>query len=115
MATNEGQAGTQLPAPPTSAALGRAIRRLRQQQGLSIEALALNANMHPTYLSGIERGVRNPTWTKLCDLADTLGVTVSTLAAEAEREIICPACGEPRAPASPDDLFSQCPGSSRPG
>jgi transcriptional regulator with XRE-family HTH domain len=100
MAANEARAGTPPPDPPTNAALGRAIRRLRQQRELSIEALALNADVHPTYLSEIERGVRNPTWSKLGALASTLGVAVSALAAEAEREITCPACGQPQA-ASP--------------
>lgn len=116
MATSEGRAGTQPSAPPTNAALGRAIRRMRKQRNLSIEALALNAGLHPTYLSGIERGVRNPTWTKLGDLAGALGVDVSMLAAEAERETVCPACGVPRLPrpvdiASPGDSDPQTPGS----
>ena len=66
--------------------LGRAVRRLRKAQGLKIEVLACAADMHPTYLSGIERGLRNPTWRKLCGLADALEVSVSTLAAEAEEE-----------------------------
>jgi transcriptional regulator with XRE-family HTH domain len=70
----------------TGADLGRAVRRLRKAHGLKIEALAFAAEMHPTYLSGIERGRRNPTWRKLCGLADALGVSVSTLAAEAEEE-----------------------------
>jgi AraC-like DNA-binding protein len=39
--------------------LGQAIRRLRQADDLTIEDLAHAAGMHPTYLSGIERGVRN--------------------------------------------------------
>jgi XRE family transcriptional regulator, regulator of sulfur utilization len=97
MRTDEARAGTLPPDPPTNAALGRAIRRLRQQRGLSIEALALNAGLHPTYLSEIERGVRNPTWSKLGALASTLGMSVSAVAAEAEREIICPTCGHPQA------------------
>lgn len=70
----------------TGADLGRAVRRLRKARGLKIEVLAFAAEMHPTYLSGIERGLRNPTWAKLCGLADALGVSVSTLAAEAEEE-----------------------------
>lgn len=70
----------------TGADLGRAVRRLRKAHGLKIEALAFAADMHPTYLSGIERGLRNPTWAKLCGLADALGVSVSTLAGEAEEE-----------------------------
>ena len=88
------RADTDVPArAPTNAALGRAIRRLRRNKQLSIEALALNAGLHPTYLSGIERGERNPTWAKLCDLADTLGVPISAIAGEAESEVACPACG----------------------
>lgn len=40
--------------------------------------------MHPTYLGGIERGRRNPSWDKLSDLAEALEIPVSTLAREAE-------------------------------
>jgi transcriptional regulator with XRE-family HTH domain len=71
--------------PPTRAALGRAVRRLRQDRGLSIETLAGDAGMHPTYLSGIERGKYNPTWDKLGGLARALNVPLSQLVAEAER------------------------------
>jgi transcriptional regulator with XRE-family HTH domain len=86
-------ASTDTPArAPTNAALGRAIRRLRKARRLTIEALAYAADLHPTYLSGIERGVRNPTWSKLCALAETLGVPISTIAGEAEHDI-CPVCG----------------------
>lgn len=70
----------------TGADLGRAVRRLRKAHGLKIETLAFAAKMHPTYLSGIERGRRNPTWCKLCGLADALDVTVAALAGEAEEE-----------------------------
>jgi len=77
---------------PTNPALGRAIRRLRKHRKLTIETLALDADMHPTYLSGIERGLRNPTWSKLCGLADTLGIPISIVAAEAEHDT-CPVCG----------------------
>jgi transcriptional regulator with XRE-family HTH domain len=99
---------------PTNAALGRAIRRLRNEQGLSIEVLALDAGLHPTYLSGIERGVRNPTWSKLCDLADTLNVPVSAIAGEAEHDI-CPACGKPMHQLSKDNSSPQSPRSSQAG
>lgn len=34
--------------------------------------------MHPSYLSGVERGVRNPTFSKLADLDEVLEVSVST-------------------------------------
>ncbi|HST55237.1 MAG TPA: helix-turn-helix transcriptional regulator [Solirubrobacteraceae bacterium] len=65
--------------------LGCAIRRLRRARGLTIEDLAFAAGLHPTYLSGIERGERNPTWTKLGGLADALGVSVSMIAQAAEQ------------------------------
>jgi transcriptional regulator with XRE-family HTH domain len=71
---------------PTNADLGRAIRRLRRDQKRTIEALALDADMHPTYLSGIERGRRNPTWDKITSLARTLGVSMSEIVNTAERE-----------------------------
>jgi transcriptional regulator with XRE-family HTH domain len=87
-------ADTEVPArAPTNVALGRAIRRLRRERRLTIEALALNAGLHPTYLSEIERGIRNPTWSKLCALADALGIPVSVIAGEAENEVVCRVCG----------------------
>jgi transcriptional regulator with XRE-family HTH domain len=64
--------------------LGAVIRLRRKRLRLSIEVLAHDARMHPTYLSGIERGIRNPTWDRISDLAEALGVPVSTLACEAE-------------------------------
>lgn len=71
---------------PTNADLGRTIRRLRKTRRLSIEALAFMADMHPTYLSGIERGRRNPTWLKLCGVAKALEIPISAMTGHAERE-----------------------------
>ncbi len=68
--------------------LGCAVRRLRCARQVTIEALAFAADIHPTYLSGIERGVRNPTWKKVCDLATALDVPVSQLACQAEDEAL---------------------------
>ena len=42
--------------------------------------------MHPTYLSGIERGVRNPTWDKITSLARALDVPLARLVQDAEEE-----------------------------
>ena len=69
---------------PTNADLGRALRRLRKARKLTIESLAFEADMHPTYLSGIERGVRNPTWIKLCALAEALSTSPAIIARVAE-------------------------------
>ncbi len=55
-------------------ALSKNIRILRVRAGLSQEALAFAANVDRTYVSGIERGIRNPTIDILDDLAAALGV-----------------------------------------
>ena len=38
---------------------GRAIRRVREAQGINQEEAAERCGLHRTYYSGIERGVRN--------------------------------------------------------
>jgi transcriptional regulator with XRE-family HTH domain len=64
---------------PTNVDLGVAIRLVRRARDLTIDDLAFAADMHPTYLSGIERGIRNPTWDKLATLARALDIPVSAL------------------------------------
>jgi len=59
------------------------MRRLRQAQGLSQEKFALEHHIDRTYVSGIERGVRNPTITVIAKLAQALGVDVAELLAPA--------------------------------
>lgn len=53
---------------------------------MTIESLAHEADMHPTYLSGIERGLRNPTWSKLTALATGLSVGLGEMVKDAEAE-----------------------------
>jgi transcriptional regulator with XRE-family HTH domain len=71
---------------PTNADLGQALRRLRKERRLSIEAVAFAADVHPTYLGGIERGIRNPTWERITSLACALDVPVAAIAQIAEEE-----------------------------
>jgi transcriptional regulator with XRE-family HTH domain len=52
---------------------------------MSQEELAHASGLHPTYISGIERGVRNPTWRTIGRVCEALQVKVSELAALAER------------------------------
>lgn len=59
--------------------LGANVKRLREAKGLSQEELAFQADMHRTYVSGIERGKRNPTVTVLERLAKPLDVTAGEL------------------------------------
>jgi transcriptional regulator with XRE-family HTH domain len=72
------------PERPTRAALGKVVRALRQERGLTIEALAARSDMHPTYVSGIERGRNNPSWDRLGSLAVALEVRLSEIALRAE-------------------------------
>ncbi|WP_342760757.1 helix-turn-helix transcriptional regulator [Azospirillum thermophilum] len=50
------------------------MQRIRRSRGWSQEELAFESGLHRTYISGIERGARNPTVTVLRALADALGV-----------------------------------------
>jgi len=84
------------PTPPTKAELGAAIRRLRLGAGLTLEELAAAADMHVTYLSGIERGKNNPSWTKLAGVAAGLGLSVSAIVDAAQDE----AAGRDQQPAA---------------
>jgi ribosome-binding protein aMBF1 (putative translation factor) len=59
--------------------LGKRIRQLRTHKGWSQEYLAEEAEMHRTYLWGIEQGVRNPSIRHLTQIADALGVSVAAL------------------------------------
>jgi len=66
------------------AALGRAIRDFRGRRHISQEDLAHRAGMHRTYLGGIERGERNPSYTNLLKVATALDVDTSELIRLAE-------------------------------
>ena len=59
--------------------LGETIRARRKKLGLSQEELAHRAGVHPTYLSAIERGERNPALENLCAIAKALGVPLAEL------------------------------------
>ena len=61
------------------AAFGRHVRQIRLRRKESQEEVAHRAGIHVTYLSGIERGVRNPSLTSICALASGLGVSVGEL------------------------------------
>lgn len=64
--------------------VGRNLRRHRLSAGLSQEALADAAGLDRTYVSGVERGVRNPTVKVLQSFATALGVKPADLLADNE-------------------------------
>jgi transcriptional regulator with XRE-family HTH domain len=59
--------------------LGLNVRKRREERELTQEALAERANLDPTYISGIERGMRNPSVLSVLRIAKALGVTTSKL------------------------------------
>ncbi|MCA0250828.1 MAG: helix-turn-helix domain-containing protein [Actinobacteria bacterium] len=67
-------------------AFGRRLRALRTDRGWSQEELAHRADLDRTYVSGIERGVRNPTLDVITRFANTLNVEVADLFPRADDE-----------------------------
>lgn len=61
------------------ATFGARVRAARKAALLSQEELAERAGLDRTYISGIERGLRNVALLNLCTLADALGVDVGDL------------------------------------
>lgn len=58
---------------------GRSVREFRRAAGVSQEALGHAASLDRTYISGIERGLRNPTLEIIVRIAAALGCTASEL------------------------------------
>jgi transcriptional regulator with XRE-family HTH domain len=59
--------------------VGLNVRKFRGELGLSQEQLAFEAGLHRTYISGVERGVRNPTVTVLEQIAAVLRIPTGRL------------------------------------
>lgn len=64
------------------AALGQRVKDIRERLAWSQEQLAERADLDPTFISGIERGQRNPGLNSLNQLARALGVTLPTLVSD---------------------------------
>ncbi len=59
--------------------VGINLRKFRRERGLSQEKLAFECGLHRTYISGVERGVRNPTVLVLEAIAKALEIPSSLL------------------------------------
>ena len=62
--------------------VGLNVKRFRAERGLSQEELAFECGLDRTYVSGVERGVRNPTVVVLEKIAKALEVATSLLLEE---------------------------------
>ena len=65
--------------PKYRQALGEAIRLHRKQAGFSQEKLAEKAELHPVYISAVERGVKTISMDALMRIAKSLNLRVSDL------------------------------------
>lgn len=73
---------------PILLALGKLIKQRRKDRELSQEQLGFLSNLDRTYISGVERGIRNPSLTALVSLASGLDITLSELLKDLETEAI---------------------------
>ncbi len=67
---------------------GKAVRRIREQKGLSQEALADLSHLHRTYIGGIERGERNVGLLNLLRLSKALKVLPGELLQDFDKKIM---------------------------
>jgi transcriptional regulator with XRE-family HTH domain len=72
--------------PPRNpqAALGAAIKGVREEKKLKQQALAEAAGIGVAHLSKIERGLGNPTWATVLAIAEALGVSLVALSKRVE-------------------------------
>lgn len=66
--------------------VGLNVKNFRKERGLSQEGLAFECGLHRTYVSGVERGIRNPTVVVLEKIAEALNVPAGRLLDEPQRK-----------------------------
>lgn len=77
--------GTGITSAAILRAFGQALRARREALELSQEELAFRSEVHRTYISELERGLKNPSLTTLQKLATALKTTKTDLVRETER------------------------------
>jgi transcriptional regulator with XRE-family HTH domain len=70
---------------PILAAFGQSVRQQRDSKRLTQERLAERAGLDPTYISGIERGIRNPGIKNVVRIAKALGIRTAELCSEVDK------------------------------
>lgn len=68
-------------------AFGQILHVLRGKRGLTQEKLAMEANLDRTYISLLERGLRQPTLTTILDIASILKIPASHIIELVEEEM----------------------------
>ena len=68
-------------------AFSHVLRSLRKEKGLSQDELAHQSNLDRTYISLLERGLRQPSLSSILQLSKPLGVSSSEILAQVEARI----------------------------
>jgi len=55
---------------------GQVLKALRTEKGLSQEEFALNIDLHRTYISQLERGLKSPSLRTIAKICKELGITL---------------------------------------
>ena len=76
------------------ARIGWNVRRLRRRRGVTQEVLAADSGLDRGYVSGVERGVRNPSVKQLARMAHALDADISELFDLDEAESFAAATGQ---------------------
>jgi transcriptional regulator with XRE-family HTH domain len=66
--------------------LGERIREMRKVKKLTQEDLAYESGIDRSYIGGVERGERNLSFNKLCQIARALGSDVAALTKDLPEE-----------------------------
>ncbi len=68
-------------------AFGTVLRKLRKNSGMSQEALALECNLDRTYISLLERGLRQPSIKTLFKLVVILKISPANFVTDVEKQL----------------------------
>ena len=65
---------------------GKVLRRLREEKGFSQESFGFQADLHRTYVSQLERGLKSPTLIIVSRICKALSITMSEFLLMVEEE-----------------------------
>lgn len=82
--------------------LGASLRRLREQQGISVRGLAERSNISPSFVSQIENGQCSPSISSMEKIVNALGVTMGQFFLSANQHPVNIVRASERAPVSLD-------------
>lgn len=80
--------------------LGRILADRRRKAGITQEQLAFDCDLHPTYVSQLERGLKSPTTRVLFSLAEAMGEKPSVLLLRVEKELRAESSAKPPKPSA---------------